>query len=244
MEASSIDSLSPLISSADQWQELLLLLPVLVGLEVVLSADNAIALAAIAGNLPDPREQQRALNLGLVFALIFRIGLILSARWVLGFKPLVAAAAIYLLWLCGSHFLSAADQQTEDGAPAVGETSSGVRSLAVTALSIALTDLAFSLDSVAAAVAVSDRLALVISGGVIGVIALRLSSGLFIRLLQIHTRLEAAGYLAVGLVGMQLLLRLIRPNFDLPEWALLLAVAGLFLWGFSGPRNSPSEVIP
>jgi predicted tellurium resistance membrane protein TerC len=67
---------------------------------------------------------------------------------------------------------------------------------------------------------------------------------LFIRLLQIHTRLESAGYLAVGLVGTQLLLRLVLPNFDLPEWALLLAVAGLFLWGFSGPRNSPSEVAP
>jgi predicted tellurium resistance membrane protein TerC len=156
----------------------------------------------------------------------------------------MAAAALYLLWLCGSHFFSAADKQQQNATPAPGETSSAARSLAVTALSVALTDLAFSLDSVAAAVAVSDRLALVISGGVIGVIALRLSSGLFTRLLQIHTRLESAGYLAVGLVGTQLLLRLVLPNFDLPEWALLLAVAGLFLWGFSGPRNSPSEVTP
>ena len=45
----------------------------------------------------------------------------------------------------------------------------------------------------------SDRIALVITGGVVGVVALRLSSGLFIRLLQRY-RAEAAGYLAVGLV--------------------------------------------
>ena len=41
-----------------------LLLPVLIGLEIVLSADNAIALAAIARKQPDPAAQQRALNLG------------------------------------------------------------------------------------------------------------------------------------------------------------------------------------
>ena len=76
--------------------------------------------------------------------------------------------------------------------------------MAATAFTIALTDLAFSLDSVAAAVAVSDRIGLVITGGVVGVLALRLSSGLFIRLLQRYRRLEAAGYLAVGLVGIQL----------------------------------------
>ena len=48
MEAESIQSLTPLLNQADQWREVLLLLPLLVALEAVLSADNAIALAAIA----------------------------------------------------------------------------------------------------------------------------------------------------------------------------------------------------
>ena len=235
MEATSLDSLTPLISAADQWHEVLLLLPVLVGLEVVLSADNAIALAAIAKGLKNPDQQKQALNLGLVFALIFRVGLILISRWVLGFRPLMAAGAAYLLWLCGQHFISNKSEEEETNQ---ATTAFGVdKKLATTAISIALTDLAFSLDSVAAAVAVSDKLWLVITGGVIGVVALRLSSNLFISMLNNFPRLESAGYLAVGLVGLQLLTRVIFPNIELPQWWLLSLVSILFLWGFTNRRR-------
>ena len=235
MEATSLDSLTPLISAADQWHEVLLLLPVLVGLEVVLSADNAIALAAIAKGLKNPDQQKQALNLGLVFALIFRVGLILISRWVLGFRPLMAAGAAYLLWLCGQHFISNKSEEEETNQ---ATTAFGVdKKLATTAISIALTDLAFSLDSVAAAVAVSDKLWLIITGGVIGVVALRLSSNLFISMLNNFPRLESAGYLAVGLVGLQLLTRVIFPNIELPQWLLLSLVSILFLWGFTNRRR-------
>jgi YkoY family integral membrane protein len=201
----------------------------------VLSADNAIALAAIAKGLKNPDQQKQALNLGLVFALMFRVGLILVSRWVLGFRPLMAAGAAYLLWLCGQHFISNKSGEEESNQTA---TAFGVdRKLATTAISIALTDLAFSLDSVAAAVAVSDKLWLVITGGVIGVVALRLSSNLFISMLNNFPRLESAGYLAVGLVGLQLLTRVIFPTIELPQWLLLSLVSILFLWGFTNRRR-------
>lgn len=280
MEASSLDSLTPLITAADQWHEVLLLLPVLVGLEVVLSADNAIALAAIAKGLKSQNQQKQALNLGLVFALFFRISLILVSRWVLGFKPLMAAGAAYLLWLCADHFINNSSEvelpESELSTPELSTpellsselTSSNLldskslenksvnkslnnsakiisadnlfgfdRKLAGTAISIALTDLAFSLDSVAAAVAVSDKLWLVITGGIIGVVALRLSSNLFIELLNNYPRLEAAGYIAVGLVGIQLLVRVFWPFIELPQWLLLSLVGLLFLWGFTNRRK-------
>ncbi|WP_341884483.1 hypothetical protein [Synechococcus sp. UW140] len=260
MEASSLDSLTPLITAADQWHEVLLLLPVLVGLEVVLSADNAIALAAIAKGLKSQNQQKQALNLGLVFALFFRISLILVSRWVLGFKPLMAAGAAYLLWLCADHFINNSSQ-VESPEPELLDSKSlenksineslnnsanvisadnlfGFdRKLAGTAISIALTDLAFSLDSVAAAVAVSDKLWLVITGGIIGVVALRLSSNLFIELLNNYPRLEAAGYIAVGLVGIHLLVRVFWPFIELPQWLLLSLVGLLFLWGFTNRRK-------
>ena len=245
MEASTSSALTPLLHAADAWQEVALLLPVLIGLEIVLSADNAIALAAIARKQPDPAAQQRALNLGLVFALLFRVVLILAAQWVLNFRPLMGAGAVYLLWLCLSHFfLQSANDDDAAAEESPGPAEAAAKSLAATAFTIALTDLAFSLDSVAAAVAVSDRIALVITGGVVGVVALRLSSGLFIRLLQRYQRLEAAGYLAVGLVGIQLSVRVFRPDVELPEWALLLLVAVMFLWGFSAQQPDTGEVQP
>jgi predicted tellurium resistance membrane protein TerC len=83
---------------------------------------------------------------------------------------------------------------------------------------------------------VTDRLALVMAGGVIGVVALRLTAGLFIRWLEEFVRLETAGYLAVGLVGIRLLVRIGFPTLQVPEWSVLITVALLFAWGFSRRR--------
>jgi YkoY family integral membrane protein len=245
MEAESIESLTPLLQGADQWSEVLLLLPLLVALEAVLSADNAIALAAISRRLQDPARQRQALNLGLLLALAFRMGLIVAARWVLNFWPLQLAAAAYLLWLAGSNLLGTGPADPASTAPGEAAPHGQAVGLGGVVLTLAVTDLAFSLDSVAAAVAVTDRLWLVMLGGVIGVIALRLTAELFIRWLAQYRHLEKAGYLAVGLVGLRLLLRLTLPQIDLPEWVLLLLVGCLFLWGFSR-RNTdlPGEVNP
>ena len=281
MEAETVESLTPLLQAADQWSEVLLLLPLLVGLEAVLSADNAIALAAISRRMKDPARQRQALNLGLLLALVFRLGLIAAARWVLAFWPLQLLAAGYLLWLSGRHLLGLDGEGAGDGegygdgigdglkeadgqangaeegsgaaehySAAEGTTAAkgtgdrnpttgaahllpGLGSVVVT---LALTDLAFSLDSVAAAVAVTDRLLLVMAGGVIGVVALRLTAELFIRWLEVFRHLETAGYLAVGLVGLRLLVRLALPALEIPDWALLASVVLLFLWGFSARR--------
>lgn len=88
----------------------LLLLPVLVALEAVLSADNAIALAAIAQGLLDPALQRRALNIGLVFAYILRMSLILTATWVADYWQFELAGALYLLWLVFQYFTSGSNE--------------------------------------------------------------------------------------------------------------------------------------
>ncbi len=264
LEAESIQSLTPLLQQADQWAEVLVLLPLLVALEIVLSADNAIALAAIARGLDDPASQRQALNLGLALALVFRLALIVAAQWVLNFWPLQLLAAGYLFWLCASHLikvsapspaaldapaeLTSPDEQepgqVEMGNPGPGVLVGAAKGLSSVVITLALTDLAFSLDSVAAAVAVTDRLLLVMAGGVVGVVALRLTAELFIRWLEQYQHLETAGYLAVGFVGFRLLLRLLVPEFDLPEWSLLLLVAVLFAWGFSKRNPLESAELP
>ncbi|MFN7677624.1 MAG: TerC family protein [Cyanobacteriota bacterium] len=259
MEAETVPSLSPLLLGADQWHEFLLLLPLLVALEAILSADNAIALAAISRRLHNQKLQQKALNIGLLLALILRLLLIAVARWVLDFWPLQLGASIYLLWLSGKQLLTLfsagsaeANQQTEQElvqrtgdptsqghpiASAIGP------SLGSVVLTLAITDLAFSLDSIAAAVAVTDRLYIVMTGGVIGVLTLRLTAGLFTRWLEIFPNLETAGYIAVGLVGLRLLVRLGLPAITPPEWLLLVSVAMLLLWGFS-VRQQPEQPTP
>lgn len=216
----------------------LLLLPVLIALEAVLSADNAIALAAIAQGLGTPKLQRQALNLGLAAAFILRVVLILSATWVIKYWQFELAGALYLLWLVFQYFTS--DEDEVDGGVHHHHHGPRFQSLWQAIPVIAITDLAFSLDSVTTAIAISDEIWLVLTGGLIGVLSLRLMAGLFIRWLDEYTHLEDAGYLTVSLVGLRLLIRVMRPELVPPEWVMIGAIAILFIWGFS-KRNQPSD---
>src|SRR6476646_5397533 len=95
----------------------LLLLPVLVVLEAVLSADNAIALAAIAQGLEGSTLQRRALNLGLVCAFVLRVALILTATWVTKYWQFELAGAAYLLWLVFQYFSTQEDSENPHHGP-------------------------------------------------------------------------------------------------------------------------------
>jgi YkoY family integral membrane protein len=201
-------------------------LVILIALEAVLSADNAIALAAIASGLEDPKLQRNALNLGLVGAYILRITLILTATWVVKFWQFELLGAAYLLWLVFEHFTSEEDEEHQHHGPRFTSLWQAIPIIAVT-------DLAFSLDSVTTAIAISDKTWLVIIGGTIGVITLRFMAELFIRWLKEYVYLEDAGYITVGFVGLRLLLRAIKPELVPPEWLMVVAIALVFMWGFS-----------
>jgi YkoY family integral membrane protein len=202
------------------------ILIVLIALEAVLSADNAIALAAIAKGLPNEADREKALNLGLVVAYVLRMTLILTASWVNSYWQFQILGAAYLLWLTYKHFSSHAVES--DGAE-VSEYSSLWQVVPI----IGITDLAFSLDSVTTATAISSNIWLVLAGGTAGVITLRFMAGLFIRWLTEYANLEDAGYATVGLVGLRLATRAIQPSLVPPEWVTIVLIAGIFLWGFS-----------
>ena len=239
MDTAALPSLTAWMDGVDQLSELLPLLPVLVSLELLLSADNAIALAAIARGQKDPSLERRALNLGIGMAFGLRVALILLAQFVLAFPPIQLVAGLYLLWLCIRYLQNLSDQSADaDQSPTMRNVSFGR-----TVLTLAVTDLAFSIDSVAAAVAISDQILLVVTGALIGVVALRLTSGLFIRWLQIYPRLETAGFLAVGFVGLKLLVLLALPTLHPSELVTFLSVMSLLIWGFSRRESLPAEEV-
>jgi YkoY family integral membrane protein len=215
----------------------LLLLPVLVALEAVLSADNAIALAALSQGLHNPTLQRRALNIGLVLAYVLRMSLILTATWVMQYWQVELAGALYLLWLVFQYFTSASDD--EGGHPHHGPR---FDSLWQAIPMIAITDLAFSLDSVTTAIAVSKEIWIILLGATIGIVTLRFMAGLFIRWLDEFTHLEDAGYITVALVGMRLLIRVVNESYVPPEWLMITAIALIFLWGFSERKEVEPSV--
>jgi YkoY family integral membrane protein len=229
--------LDQLLNSFPDISDSLLVLPVLVALEAVLSADNAIALAAIAQGLEGHTLQRRALNFGLVAAFILRVVLILTATWVTRFWQFELAGAAYLLWLVFQYFTSDSSDEGEGGEHHGPRFTSLWQAIPM----IAVTDLAFSLDSVTTAIAVSDKTWLVLTGGLIGVVALRFMAGLFIRWLEEFEHLEDAGYVTVAFVGLRLLLKVVNDSFVPPEWVMIAAIAVVFAWGFSKRKVAEVE---
>ncbi|WP_445635966.1 Tellurium resistance protein TerC [Nostoc sp. DSM 114161] len=203
-----------------------IVLLILIFLEAVLSADNAIALAAIAQGLEDKELERKALNFGLVVAYVLRISLILTATWVQQFWQFELLGAAYLLWLVFQHFTSEEGSDEHHHGP---RFSSLLQAIPV----IAFTDLAFSLDSVTTAIAVSQERWLVLTGATIGIITLRFMAGLFIRWLDEYENLEDAGYVTVALVGLRLLLKVVNDSLVPPEWAMITAIFLILGWGFS-----------
>ncbi len=214
--------------------DVIFMLVILVALEAILSADNAIALASISNGLSNRRLQRKALNIGLVLAFVLRMVLIITATWVIQFWQFELLGALYLLWLVFQYFTSKENQEDEFHGPKF-------TSLWQAIPLIALTDIAFSLDSVTAAIAVSEKTWLVITGATLGIITLRFMAELFIRWLKEFKHLETAGYMTVGLVGFRLLLRVINPQLVPPEWILITFVVLLFTWGFS-ERIAPKTI--
>lgn len=232
--------------SSDFGVHTIVLFIILVGLEAVLSADNAIALAALVQGIEDEKLQRDALNLGMVAAFGMRMLLIFTATWVIQYWQCELLGAIYLLWLAAQYFLSDEEEGHHHG-PRFTTLWQAIPLIAVT-------DLAFSLDSVTTAIALVDKRWLVIAGGVVGIIALRALAGLFIQWLKEFVHLQDAGYLTVALVGLKLLVKVgndtvFSSPIIVPEWLMISAIAVLFLWGFSKrvdeePETAESTFLP
>lgn len=202
-------------------------------LEAVLSADNAVALAGIVAGVQPAERRTRMLNQGLLCAFVLRALMILAAAWVIRFEAVRVLGGLYLVWLAVRHFQDQFQEPLNDDATVATTPTSGMRLLAL----IACTDLAFSIDSVSAAVAVCDNIVLVLIGGALGVAMLRFLAGWVIAWMERYEDLANAAYLTVLAVGLRMLARSLAPALDPPQGAVLLMMAALFVWGFSRRRE-------
>ncbi|ABX08856.1 TerC family protein [Prochlorococcus marinus] len=227
MDSASLDSLTPILDGIDRWVEIAPLLPLIIILEIVLSADNAVALASITRQLRNIELQRKALNIGIFISLILRMVLLVTANYIIRYSIVQLTASIYLFTLVIRFFLSIEDSTTKES------SSKETLSMLQIVVLLAITDLAFSIDSVTAAVAISDQLLLIITGTVVGVIALRFTADFFIRWLEIFVNLEAAGYIAVGLVALKLFVQSLILSINISDSYFFIILASIFLWGFS-----------
>lgn len=168
----------------------------LVVLEGLLSADNALVLALMVRHLPGD-QQKKALLYGLGGAFVFRFVAILAATFIIQLWWLQVIGAVYLAWISVKHFALLGKGEMEGEGEARNLRG---KSFWATVIAVELTDIAFAVDSVIAAVAVEPRpekLWVVYCGAIIGVVLLRYAAGAFIKLLDRFPLLE---HLAYGLI--------------------------------------------
>ena len=230
MDSAAINSFIPTLDQVDSWSEILTLLPILIILELLLSADNAIALASLTKSLDSPLLRSKALNIGITISLLFRIFLILLSNILLKFIIIRIFAGLYLIYLFISNvfFNNESDTQESDN----DKKNNNFKFLKIVAL-LSLTDFAFSIDSITTAVAISDQYILIIFGAIIGVLALRFTSGIFLSLLEKFLRLETAGYIAILIIGIKLLLNTLITETILPDYYFYILILISFIWGLS-----------
>jgi YkoY family integral membrane protein len=168
----------------------------LIVLEGLLSADNALVLAVLVKHLPKNR-QKKALLYGIAGAFVFRFIMLVTARWFIHLWYLCAAGALYLAYISLKHFLHQASP-AKRGKPKSGP------GFWRTVISVELTDVAFAVDSVVVAVALSRELWLIYTGGVLGIIAMRFAAGGFLTLLERYPGLEHMAYALVGWIAVKL----------------------------------------
>ena len=236
MDALSVNSFIPTLDQTDSWSEILTLLPILIVLEILLSADNAIALASLTKSLKNSEDRTRALNIGITISLILRIFLILLSALLLKYLIIRVLAGLYLIYLFFSNVILKSKNYSDEEIKKDFSNFNKINFIKVVAL-LSVTDLAFSIDSITTAVAISDQYILVVTGAFIGVIALRFTSEIFLRLIEYFTRLEMAGYIAILIIGSKLILNTIFVESFLPDFYFYILIFMSFVWGFS-EKNS------
>ncbi|MBP1764891.1 MAG: alx [Firmicutes bacterium] len=176
----------------------------LVVLEGLLSADNALVLAIMVKHLP-PEQQKKALFYGLIGAYAFRFVAIALGTVLIKIWWIKAVGSLYLLWMAGRYFFAPKkkEQQAETGKVKEKAAKMGFWR---TVLAVETMDVAFSVDSVLAALGVSDQVWVLYIGGILGIIMMRGVAQVFIFLIDRYPELETAAYVLIAMIGGKMML--------------------------------------
>ncbi len=215
----------------------LLIVLLLVLLEGLLSADNAMVLAVLVLGLPKPL-QKKALRYGIVGAFAFRTVALVFGLYLIGLSLVKLAGALYLLYLPFRHFFG--ERESEDRRSVRPARSwLGLSPFWATVVKVELTDIVFAVDSIVVAVAMSPKVWVVISGGILGIVAMRLVIGQLLSVVERYPVLVDGAFVIIAWVGVRLLVEYLHQvgivSWEIPEWLGLGVIVVIFgaalAWG-------------
>lgn len=250
------------------WLEYGWTLLILIGLEGLLSADNALVLAVIAKHLPED-QKKKAINYGIIIAFVFRFGALFAISFLVNVWQVQAIGAAYLIYIGLKHIISEHFGSKKDDKDDTGEKSKG-KGFGATIVKIGIADLAFAIDSILAAVALAlalpdsplpqfggmdgGKFIIVVLAGIAGLVLIKFAAAWFVKLLETRPGIETAAYLIVAWVGVKLAIITLAHDkvgvlpHDFPHstiwtiffWGVLLSIA-VGGWFLSGKSSSDKK---
>jgi predicted tellurium resistance membrane protein TerC len=217
------------VVSLEAWIALL----TLVILELVLGVDNVIFISILAGKLPK-QDQGKARTVGIVAAVLTRILLLLSLRWIISLEAdlftvpvvnlgvsgrdlILLAGGLFLLWK-STHEIHDKLEGKEGHASA--KVMANFWSVII---QIMLLDIVFSLDSVITAVGMSEELAIMMIAVVVAAFVMVFTAGPISEFVDQHPTIKILALSFLLLIGFTL----VAEGFDqhIPKGYLYFAMA-------------------
>jgi predicted tellurium resistance membrane protein TerC len=206
----------------------------LTALEIVLGVDNIIFISILVGRLPE-HQRQRARTLGLAFAMVTRIALLLSLAWVMtlteplfsisflgkdisGRDLILIGGGLFLLWKSVHEIHNSLEGHEE--AHAVNAVGAG---FAAVIAQIAIIDIVFSLDSVITAVGMVDEVPIMVAAIVIAVGVMMFAARTIGEFVDNHPTVKMLALSFLTLVGVALIAE--GWDYHIPKGYIYFAMA-------------------
>ena len=219
----------------------------LVLLEGLLSADNALVLAILVLGLPK-QEQRKALRYGMLGAFAFRtVAVLLAVRLIqLAFVKVIGAG--YLLYLALTHFFASGDAEERRAIkPALPWF--GLTAFWATVVKVELTDAVFAIDSILVAVAMSPKIWVILAGGILGIVMMRMVIGQLLVLVRTYPALVDGAFIIIAWVAIKLIFEFLDSEgfieLEINKWFSFSLIVVIFVLSYiyarrQGPAIDPS----
>ena len=220
----------------------------LVALEAMLSADNALVMAVIVLGLPRT-QQRKALRQGLAGAFTSRIAATVLAVNLIRLVWVKLAGGVYLLYLAYAHFWGHSGPGERHTARKA-KPMFGLSAYWATVVRVEAVNLMFSIDSILVAVAMSRNIWVVMTGGILGIVAMRLIAAQLLRLVERYPPLVDGAFIIIAWIGIALSLEYFYAigsvHFEVPKTASLGLVVAIFVAAYlyaraKGPVDRPAD---
>ena len=212
--------------------ELALAFLTLAFLEVVLGIDNIIFISILTNKLPE-EIRKKARTLGIALALVFRVIMLLSITWIMGFEQelfsisdhpvsgrdlVLLAGGIFLLWKSTKEIY----EITEAGGAQHGQNSNVAKSFAGIIVQIALLDIVFSFDSILTAIGMTDNIQIMIAAIVVAMFVMLQFSAPVSKVIEKHPSLQVLALAFLILIGFMLVAE--SAGYHMPKGYIYMAV--------------------